>query len=209
MARTVSIVAGPALAAPAQHGLATFERAARAKGWEIDRAASVEVARGDVIVLAALADASRALPFAPALGRPLDAPEALAVKKTSLGGKPAVLVAGADARGLMYALLDAADSVAAAGDPADLLGAIREIEERPTVRDRARSVYTMNRGYWESRFYSEDYWTRYFDTLRIPTSSRRRVFQTCAWSASPPKSGAAISPGWVASSSSRTAAAST
>src|SRR3954469_14170911 len=101
MARTVSVVAGPDLAAPAQHGLAKFEAAARAEGWEIDRAASVEVARGDVIVVAALADAAKALPFAPALARPLDVPEALAVKKTSFGRKPAVLLAGSDARGLM------------------------------------------------------------------------------------------------------------
>ena len=139
-ARTMSIVAGPDLAPPARHGLAKFEAAARAQGWEIDRAASVEVARGDVIVVAALADAAKALPFAPALARPLDAPEALAVKRFSLGGKPAVLLAGADARGLMYALLDAAERVAVAGDPADLLGALREIEERPAVRDRALSV---------------------------------------------------------------------
>src|SRR5262249_19959549 len=33
MARTVSIVAGPNLAAPGQHGLAKFEAAARAQGW--------------------------------------------------------------------------------------------------------------------------------------------------------------------------------
>src|SRR5262249_44925451 len=171
-ARTVSVVAGPDLAAPARHGLAKLEAAARAQGWGIDRAASVGVARGEVIVVAALADAAKALPFAPPPARPLDAPEALAVKKFSLAGKPAVLVAGADARGLIYALLDAAERIAAAGDPADLLGAIREIEERPTVRDRALSVYTMNRGYWESRFYDEDYWTRYFDTLAASRFNR-------------------------------------
>src|SRR5262249_1624289 len=165
MARTMSIIAGPDLAAPARHGLAKLEAAARAQGWEIDRAASEDVARGDVIVVAALPDAARALPFAPAPARPLDAPEALAVKKFSLGGKPTILVAGADARGLMYALLDAAERLAVAEDPADLLGAIREIEERPTVRDRALSVYTMNRGYWEGRFYNDEYWKRYFDTL--------------------------------------------
>ena len=96
----------------------------------------------------------------------------LAVKKFTLGGRPAVLFAGADARGLMYALLDAAEGIAdaarrrrgagagagganAAANPADLLAAIREIEERPAVRDRALSVYTMHRGYWESRFYDE------------------------------------------------------
>src|SRR5262249_40664790 len=84
MARTVLIVAGPDLAAPARHGLAKFEAAARVQGWEIDRAASAEAARGDVIVVAALADAVKALPFAPVLARSLDAPEALAVKKFEL-----------------------------------------------------------------------------------------------------------------------------
>src|SRR4051794_12433789 len=146
-ARTVSIVAGADLPAPARHGVEVFELAVRARGWEVDRAASADAARGDVIVVAALADAAKTLPSAPALARPLDAPEALAVKKFTLGGRPAVLFAGADARGLMYALLDAAEGIAdadaagaggaaagSAANPADFVGAIREVEERPAVR---------------------------------------------------------------------------
>jgi hypothetical protein len=38
-------------------------------------------------MVAALADAAKALPFAPALARPLDAPEALAVTKRSVAGR--------------------------------------------------------------------------------------------------------------------------
>ena len=215
MARTLSIVAGPDLPLPARHGLAKFEAAVRAQNWEIDEAASAKAARGDVIVLAVLADSLKTLPSLPALAHPLNVPEALAVKKFSLDGKPAILFAGADARGLMYALLDAAESVADAKDPSDLLDAIREIEEQPTIRDRALSVYTMNRAYWESRFYNEDYWKRYFDTLaanrfnrflivlatrtagssrrRIPTSSTRRSFPEFTWSALLPNSSTAIS----------------
>ena len=36
-------------------------------------------------------------------------------------------------------------------------------ESRP-CRYRAVSIYTMNRAYWESRFYDETYWARYLDT---------------------------------------------
>jgi hypothetical protein len=165
VAGTLSVVAGPDLAPPARHGLEKFKAAVRAQNWEIDEAASAQVARGDLIVFAGLADSLKTLPSLPALARPLDVPEALAIKKFSLAGKPAVLFAGADDRGLMYALLDAAEGIAEARDPADILGAIREIEEQPAIRDRALSVYTMNRAYWESRFYNEDYWTHYFDTL--------------------------------------------
>src|SRR6185436_12378498 len=42
---------------------------------------------------------------------------------------------------------------------------IRDTTESPFIRDRSLSVYTMNRAHWESRFYDERYWTRYFDTL--------------------------------------------
>ena len=125
---TVSIVASPDLAAPARHGVERFEAAVHGQGWEVKQAASVDTAGGDVIVVAALAEAAKALPSAPALGRPLDTPEALAVRKFSVGGRPAVLFAGADARGLMYALLDAAEGIAdaaAVANPADLIGAIR------------------------------------------------------------------------------------
>jgi len=164
-ARTVSIVAPSNLPQPAQYGADKFESAARAAGWEIDKAASMERAHGDVVVIASLAEGLNDLHNVPAPAHLLDAPEALAVKKFTLGGKPAVLFAGADARGLMYALLDAAESLAAARQGTDLLSGIREIEERPTIHDRALSVYTMNRAYWESRFYNEAYWERYFDTL--------------------------------------------
>src|SRR5664279_5094827 len=42
---------------------------------------------------------------------------------------------------------------------------VKEITEQPAVVERGVSVYAMNRAYWESRFYDEAYWTRYFDML--------------------------------------------
>ena len=42
---------------------------------------------------------------------------------------------------------------------------MRDAAEKPAVPERALSIYTMNRAYWESRFYDEAYWARYLDLL--------------------------------------------
>ena len=42
---------------------------------------------------------------------------------------------------------------------------MRDATETPFVRERALSLYTFNRAYWESRFYDEAYWVRYLDLL--------------------------------------------
>ncbi|HUG12029.1 MAG TPA: hypothetical protein VMM36_13495 [Opitutaceae bacterium] len=172
VARTMSVVVDSTLGDPAHHGLAKFEEAVRARGWKIERVPSAKGASGDAIVCVALPGTLGSWSFAPRLEKTLDEPEALAVKKFSSGGKPAVLFVGADDRGLMYALLEAAGSITAAPDATLPLDAIREIEERPTIRDRALSVYTMNRAHWESRFYDEDYWKRYFDLLAASRFNR-------------------------------------
>src|SRR5207247_11475900 len=49
--------------------------------------------------------------------------------------------------------------------PSDPFSEVHDAQERPYVRERSLSVYTMNRAYWERRFYDEAYWTRYFDML--------------------------------------------
>ncbi|WP_431216876.1 hypothetical protein ACQ86N_21350 [Puia sp. P3] len=45
------------------------------------------------------------------------------------------------------------------------LKAIKDVTESPEIRDRAVSVYTMNRAYWESRIDDEKYWTSYLDMM--------------------------------------------
>jgi hypothetical protein len=170
--RSLSIVTGADLGAPARYGLGKFESALRARGWDVENATSADAARGDVIVIAALAGTAGSLPFAPKLTHSLDVPEALAVKKLMIAGKPAVFFAGADDRALMYALLDASERVADGSDSKNPLSALRDVEEQPKVLDRALSIYTMNRSYWESRFYDEQYWRRYFDVLAASRFNR-------------------------------------
>ena len=67
--------------------------------------------------------------------------------------------------GLMYAALDAADRVGWGGKTGDPFALIRDTSERPYVLERAVSIYTMQRAYFESRLYDEAYWHRYFEML--------------------------------------------
>ena len=172
LARTVSIIAGTGLGPPAQHGLAKLEEAVRAQGWEIEHAASAGAARGEQLVFAGLPALAHADGLATVLPYWPDSPEGLVVKHFTWHGKPALLFAGADDRGLMYALLDAAGRIAAAPAGADPFSPVPDAAEQPTVRDRSLSVYVMNRAHWESRFYDERYWERYFDLLAASRFNR-------------------------------------
>lgn len=171
-ARTISIITGPGLGPPARHGLAKFEEAARTQGWEVEHAASADAAHGDRLVFAGLPGMAGTSALATALPYWPDSPEGLAVKNFAWHGKPALLFAGADDRGLMYALLDAAARMADAPAAAASSSLVPDVTEQPMVRDRSLSVYVMNRAHWESRFYDERYWARYFDLLAASRFNR-------------------------------------
>jgi hypothetical protein len=163
----VSIVSDAHPGPAASHGLDALTAALRAKGVAVERAASVESAVGRVLILSGTAEGNGAAAQrlkADQQPLPREA-EGLVIRKTEIGGKPAWVVAGADDRGLMYAELDVADRIGWSSDPAAPFSEVRDAEEKPAVAMRAVSIYTMNRAYWESRFYDEAYWSRYLDTL--------------------------------------------
>jgi len=151
----VAILADPGLDGAARYGLARLEKALEAKA-----------ARPDLLVVAGLrtgraaADALRqrniSLP---------ESPEALVIRKTEVDGKPALILCGADARGLMYAALEAAERVSWSSDPRRPFSQVRDVAEQPYIGERAVSIYTMHRAYFESRLYDEAHWQRYFDLL--------------------------------------------
>jgi hypothetical protein len=93
------------------------------------------------------------------------AAEALTVRKIRWKGKPALIVGGYDDKGLMYALLDVADRIGWSDDPSEPFRHVRDVSSAPDIKERGLAMYTMNRAYWESRFYSENFWTRYFDMM--------------------------------------------
>jgi hypothetical protein len=173
-ASTVSIVTDTTPGRAAAHGIDVLRKALQAQGQAVQVTSSLASATGDRIVLTGLStsDGAAATGLRAATRRLPAKPEALTVARATANGKPAVLVVGADDRGLMYAALDAAERIESAAPGGDPLIAMREIDEQPLVVDRSLSVYTMNRAYWESRFYDEQYWTRYLDMLAADRFNR-------------------------------------
>ena len=159
----VMLITEKELEAPARHGLSKLEDALRAKGLTVERTTASAKPAGEFVVLAGLSGgdglAARQLQSTPS------GAEALAVKRMTYGGKPAVVLCGADARGLMHAALDAAERIGWAENPSAPFAHIRDTSEKPFVSERAISMYTMQRAYFESRLYDEAYWKRYFDML--------------------------------------------
>ncbi len=173
-AHTVSFVLDATPGRATLHGITAFNRALIGAGWNVEVAPSVEAAHGAQLVVAgvAAADSPVARVFrAEKLELPA-VPEALAVHRLTLRGKPALALCGADDRGLMYALLDVAERVGWSRKSEEPFSEVHDLAEQPHVLDRSLSVYTMNRAYWESRFYDERYWTRYFDTLATDRFNR-------------------------------------
>lgn len=91
--------------------------------------------------------------------------EALTIRKTDRQKKPVWVISGFDNRGLMYGLLDVAKRISWSKNRTSPFSEVKDITEKPAVSDRAISIYTMNRAYWESRVQDERYWARYLDML--------------------------------------------
>jgi hypothetical protein len=92
-------------------------------------------------------------------------PESLLIKRVSWGSKSLLVVCGSDPLGLAYALYEVADRIAWPEGGASPLSEVRDVCERPAVRDRSLSVYTMQQAYFERRLFDEKYWSKYLDNL--------------------------------------------
>lgn len=163
----VSLVCDDTTMKPVQHGLSKLKLVLKGKGVVVEEAASLKQATGKHLVVIGLtsgtSEAARLIAeFQLAPGKE---PESLLIRKLRHEGKDLLLVAGSDAHGLMYALLDVADRTSWAKSAEQPFSEVRDAEEKPFAPERALSIYTFNRTWWESRFYDEAYWARYLDVL--------------------------------------------
>jgi len=162
----ISIVADETRGAPFEFGLRKLTAALKAKNIPFELVTRAGLAKGASLIVAGIGS-SRTLAAVQSHKKyvlPKTA-EALTIYKATFHNKPIVVVNGFDDRGVLYGLLDVADRISWAAKGQNIFSKIKEIAERPAVAERAVSVYTMNRRYWESRFYDEAYWSRYFDML--------------------------------------------
>lgn len=163
----LSIVTDPTPAASVSYGLGKLTDALKAKNISFEKVKSLEQARGKSVLVTGLSAGSGAAAQLLQAGKQAvpEVAEALTIWKTSWQKKPVWVVSGFDERGLMYGLLEVSKRVSWSTNRHAPLSEVKEITEKPAVSDRAVSIYTMNRAYWESRFYNEAYWARYLDML--------------------------------------------
>ncbi len=163
--KKVVVITDAALGQPARHGVQKLEEALRAKEVEVSEGES-QLSGADLVLLVGLGDGRGAA--AAALAE-MKAPsprgaEALTVRTAArYREKPAIVLAGSDDTGLMYAALDLADRVGWAGKDANPFQFARDAAEKPYLEERGVIMYTMNRAYFESRLFDERFWRRYFD----------------------------------------------
>jgi hypothetical protein len=164
----VSIITDVHPGAPALHGLEKLKDVLRGKNLSYQQLTSLQSANGKTCILIGLAtgggEAARL-----AMEQKIQVPsvlESFLVKHCpDWQGKSVWLITGSDDRGLMYGQLDLAERVGWSVEPREPFSEVCDTVEQAAVTTRAISIYTMNRAYWESRFYDEAYWTRYLDTL--------------------------------------------
>jgi hypothetical protein len=165
--RAVAVIGDAALDEPARHGVGKLEEALRARGVAVSEGEG-RVGESDLVLLMGLGQGPGAAAAAlvemkaPAPG----GAEALAVRTGArYRGKPAIVLTGFDGAGLMYAALDLADRVGWAGNGADPFQFARDVDEKPSLKERGVVMFTMNRAYFESRLFDRQFWVRYFDML--------------------------------------------
>jgi len=163
----ISIVTDEAPAAPVQHGLDKIIAALQAKNISFEKIKAAGDAKASQVIVAGLSEGAGAAAQLLKAGKHTvpKAAEALSVWKTKSNGKQLWVISGYDDRGLMYALLDVSNRISWAKDSKLPMAEVKEITEKPAVVERAISIYTMNRAYWESRLYNETYWIKYLDML--------------------------------------------
>jgi len=164
----VSIVSDALPGAAVAHGLEKLKDTFRLKNISCEQVSSLELAKGKVCIVTGLAagggDAARLAIEQKSLVPQTS--EAFVIKHCRpWRGKSVWLIAGSDDRGLMYGERELAERVGWSAKSHEPFSEVRDTVQQPAVTTRAISIYTMNRAYWESRFYDEAYWTRYLDTL--------------------------------------------
>ncbi|HET8548119.1 MAG TPA: hypothetical protein VFL57_08955, partial [Bryobacteraceae bacterium] len=158
-AREVAIRADDALGQPATYGLEKLSDALRTRSHTITRE------QGGITIFAGLTSGAAAGVLRAMKAPVPEGPQALVIRRTTVQGKPALVLCGSDSRGLMYAALDTADRVSWSNPAGDPLAHVHDAAETPYIAERGVSMYTMQRAYFESRLYDERHWERYFDLL--------------------------------------------
>lgn len=163
----ISIVINNASHESVLHGLTKLKNALKDKKISFEEVNSISKVQGKTVIVAGLGiEGGIASQLMKRGGHTLpQVPEALTIWKTKWQKKPVWVISGFDNRGLMYGLLEVATRTGWSTNQRFPFSELEEMTDKPDVKERAISIYTMNRAYWESRLYNKNYWEKYLDML--------------------------------------------
>lgn len=169
----VEIITDAPLPKPAELALKDVEKAFKDRGVETARQAQIRDDRTSFVV--GIAGKSKLVDDLIAREK-IELPtaaESFVVRAAPAGKASVMLIAGRDARGLSYALLDAARTIAL--PPVEIKNGeytIRDTIESPFLAVRAISVHLFNADLEAGWYFEEDYWREYFAMLALHRFNR-------------------------------------
>jgi hypothetical protein len=158
----------------AQWAIGQVELALAARGLMVRRCERLEQARSGEIILAVAGSAS-AISQEALKGMGLSTPsgpEALALARCKTQGRSVLLACGSDIRGLVYALLEAADRINYADAPGTALDLRRPVIERPANAVRSMARLFSSEVEDKAWFYDRKFWDSYLSMLAAQRFNR-------------------------------------
>ena len=152
--------------APVENGIAELTRALEGRGLRVTRETSLIVGDRTAIVIGQAG-------AAPMLDRLLKEngctvpklPESVCLKRLPAHSPAVILIAGSDARGVLYGLLEAASSVELSGPGQALLSGIADTTESPGLAVRSISLSLYNADLEREWYFKEEFWRGYLAML--------------------------------------------
>ncbi len=166
-ASELSIVVDGTIGSPSAFGLEKLLHALQGQGITASRKGTLGEAASPQVLLIGTASGSPAVKALAGQGKLglSGKKESLAVKRLKEGGKDLLVIAGADERGLMYALLEIARQVELLAKDADIFASLKEASESPASPVRSMMVFLQSQDDEKEWYYSKEYWEQYFGML--------------------------------------------
>jgi hypothetical protein len=163
----VEIVRDGTWGKPADYGFSRFQESLRAKGISFKQSPSLAQTSSSRVVLIGTRSESNEIEKLLREGKLELSPkkEALAVKKIKESSKDILVIAGADDRGLMYALLELVKQIEVLEKAENWFTFVKEVSENPFVPVRGMVVLLHNEDCERDWYYSKEYWNEYIGML--------------------------------------------
>lgn len=167
---TIAIIQASAIGAPGEFGCAELEASMRQRDVEIQRATDPAKAPQGALLLVGIPDRDVRLHDLVGSGRILvpPNPESYILRRLEVAGRPTLVVAGSDERGVMYALLEIARRIRHLDPGTTVMSALSEMPEetaRPAVQVRGMVQFLHSAALEKSWYYDRRYWESYLGVL--------------------------------------------